>query len=26
LEIIFHWKKATERGLDYDPELKYKMN
>ncbi len=25
LEAIFTWKKAKKFGLDYDPELKYKI-
>lgn len=25
LEIISNWKKAKKFGLDYDPELKYKI-
>lgn len=25
LEVIFYWKKAKEFGLDYNPELKFKI-
>lgn len=26
LEIIFNWKKAKQFGLNYNPELKYKIS
>jgi len=26
LEIIFHWKKAKQRGVNYNPELRYKLD
>ncbi len=26
LEIIIHWQKAKKCGLNYDPELRYKID
>ncbi len=25
LEVVFNWKKAKKFGLDYNPELKFKI-